>query len=181
MTQLVRANKCGIWWFLGSEVVVFGGLIVSYILYRRHHPEWGLEAAHMLSNIGAINTVILLTSSLTMILSHHQVHQKDFLGGARFLFMTILLGCAFLVLKSFEYSHEIQSGLVPSKSLFWSFYYLMTGLHSLHVVGGLVANAVVLKGIRKYPHRVESVGIYWHFVDLVWIYLFPLLYLGGVK
>lgn len=179
--------RLGIWWFLGSEIVVFGGLIACYILYRFHHPEWGSEAAHTLSWVGATNTVVLLTSSLTMILSHRRImDESDLAGGRGFLSITILLGLVFLGFKAYEYTHEISAGLVPAKSLFWSFYYLMTGLHALHVVGGLVANGVVFQGLKNgvSPHRIESVGIYWHFVDIVWIFLFPLLYLassGGLR
>ncbi len=179
--------RLGIWWFLASEIVVFGGLIACYILYRFHHPEWGLEAAHTLQWVGAANTVVLLTSSLTMILAHHHIlDENDLAGGRRFLGITILLGLLFLGFKGYEYAHEIKGGLLPAKSLFWSFYYLMTGLHALHVIGGEVANLVVWKGLKKgrSPHRIESVGLYWHFVDVVWIFLFPLLYLasaGGVR
>ncbi len=174
--------RLGIWWFLGSEIAVFGGLLAVYILYRLHHPEWGSEAAHTLSWVGATNTVVLLTSSLTMILAHYRIlEENDLKGGRRDLAITILLGLVFLGFKGFEYHHEITGGLVPARSLFWSFYYLMTGLHGLHVVGGLVANAVVLHGLKtgRSLHRIESVGIYWHFVDLIWIFLFPLLYLAS--
>lgn len=186
MNQNTPIWRLGIWWFLGSEVVVFGGLIVSYLLYRFHHPEWGMEAAHTLSSVGAINTVVLLTSSLTMILSHHRLEKGELSAAKKFLTATILLGVLFLAFKGYEYHHEIKAGLVPARSLFWSFYYLMTGLHGLHVIGGLVANGVVLWNFSRneHLHRIESVGIYWHFVDLVWIYLFPLLYLassGGAK
>lgn len=179
--KVVPLWRLGIWWFLGSEIVVFGGLLASYILYRFHHPEWGMEAAHTLSWVGAINTVVLLTSSLTMILAHHRVEHNDIPAAREFLGVTILLGLLFLSFKGYEYHHEISNGLLPSKSLFWSFYYLMTGLHGLHVVGGLIANGVVWKGLKegRSPHRIESVGIYWHFVDVVWIYLFPLLYLAS--
>ncbi len=179
--------RLGIWWFLGSEVVVFGGLIVCYILYRFNHPEWGEEAAHTLLAVGAINTVVLLTSSLTMILSHQRIGEgKDLNGGRTYLGITILLGLLFLGCKAFEYHHEIHGGFVPARSLFWGFYFLMTGLHALHVVGGLVANTVIWNGLRHgfASHRIEAVGIYWHFVDLVWIFLFPLLYLasaGGAR
>lgn len=177
--------RLGIWWFLGSEIVVFGGLIVCYLLYRFRHPEWGVEAVHTLSSVGAVNTVVLLTSSLTMILAHFHVERQEIDRGARYLLGTIFLGLLFLGFKGYEYSHEIHAGLIPSRSLFWSFYYLMTGLHALHVIGGEIANFVVWNGIRKGqcpPHRIEAVGIYWHFVDVVWIYLFPLLYLasGGI-
>lgn len=179
--------RLGIWWFLASEICIFGGLIACYILFRMRHPEWNLEAAHTLSWVGATNTVVLLTSSLTMILAHDRIlDHNDPRGGARLLGITILLGFLFLGFKAFEYTHEIHAGFVPAKSLFWSFYFLMTGLHALHVIGGLIANGVVWQGIRrgKHFHRIESVGIYWHFVDVVWIILFPLLYLassGGLR
>lgn len=174
--------RLGIWWFLGSEVVVFGGLIACYVLYRFAHPDWGAEAVHTLQWVGAINTVVLLTSSLTMILSHHAIlEDRDSKGGAQYLLITILLGLLFLLFKAYEYTHEISAGLLPVRSLFWGFYYLMTSLHALHVLGGLIANSVVLKNIRQgvMSHRIESVGLYWHFVDVVWIILFPLLYLAS--
>ena len=177
----VPIHRLGIWWFLASEVVLFGGLIAAYVLYRFHHPEWGSEAAHTLQWVGAVNTVVLLTSSLTMILAHHRIEIGHVAAGRLFLGMTILLGLVFLGFKAFEYRHEIQGGLVPAKSLFWSFYYLMSGLHALHIIGGEVANTVVWRGLKNGEalHRIESVGIYWHFVDLVWIFLFPLLYLAS--
>lgn len=173
--------RWGMWWFLTSEVVVFGGLIAVYILYRWHHPDWAEQASHTLQWAGFTNTLVLLTSSLTMILADRQVHSRDLAGASRYLGITIFLGFVFLGLKSYEYTHEIHAGYTPARSLFWSFYFLMTGLHGLHVIGGLVANAVIWKGLRRgyRPYRIESVGIYWHFVDVVWIYLFPLLYLGG--
>ncbi|MBI2067726.1 MAG: cytochrome c oxidase subunit 3 [Deltaproteobacteria bacterium] len=174
--------RLGIWWFLASEIVVFGGLVVCYILYRFNHPEWGMEAGRTLLWVGSVNTVVLLTSSLTMILAHYSIVEKgDLALGRRYLGVTILLGLLFLCFKGYEYSHEIHAGLVPSRSLFWGFYYLMTGLHGLHVIGGLVANGVILGGLSqgRTPHRIESIGLYWHFVDVVWIFLFPLLYLAS--
>lgn len=179
--QSVPIWRLGIWWFLASEIVVFGGLIVVYLLYRLRSPEWVGEAAHTLTWIGAINTVVLLTSSLTMIFAHHAtIHQNEPRRGACFLSVTILLGCLFLGFKGYEYSHEISLGFTPARNLFWGFYFLMTGLHALHVIGGLVANSVVYHSLQRgrAPQRIESVGLYWHFVDVVWIYLFPLLYLG---
>lgn len=186
MKSSVPIWRLGIWWFLGSEIVVFGGLIVCYLLYRFHHPEWASEAAHTLTWVGAVNTVVLLTSSLTMILAHHEVEHGNTRSGANYLGLTILAGIIFLLLKSYEYHHEITEGFLPSRSLFWSFYFLMTALHGLHIVGGLVANVVVWSGLKRgfATHRIESVGLYWHFVDVVWIFLFPLLYLsssGGVR
>lgn len=174
----IPIRRWGIWWFLGSEIVTFGGLLVSFLLMRLRHPEWAIEASHTLLPIGTINTVVLLTSSLTIILAHHAVEHGDLKRAARFLAATIGMGLLFACFKAFEYGHEISEGFVPAKSLFWSFYYLMTGLHMLHVLGGVVANIVVYLGLKqgRHVHRVESAGIYWHFVDVVWIYLFPLLY-----
>lgn len=179
-TLIVPVWRLGIWWFLASEIVIFGGLIATYILYRLHHPEWAAETIHTIQWVGATNTTVLLTSSLTMILSHHAVEERNLRQAGFTLALTILGGLIFLGLKAYEYTHEIAHGFVPARSLFWSFYFLMTGLHALHVVGGLVANTVVLRGFKRgfASHRIESVGIYWHFVDVVWIFLFPLLYLG---
>lgn len=173
--------RWGMWWFLASEIVIFGGLIVNYLLYRLHHPEWLQEAAHTMQWVGITNTLVLLSSSLTMILADHAVATGALRHARRLLAFTITLGLVFLGFKSVEYTHEIRAGMVPSRSLFWGFYFLMTGLHALHVIGGLIANAVVRHGIGRGHalHRIESVGIYWHFVDIVWIFLFPLLYLGG--
>ena len=177
----VPARRWGIWWFLASEIVTFGGLIVSYVLFRMRHPEWGLEAAHTLSTVGAINTVLLLTSSLTMILAHHEVEHKNYSAAAKYLLWTTVLGFCFIGFKIFEYSHEVSHGFLPAKSLFWSYYYLMTGLHLLHLLGGLVTNISVSGGIKNgsHAHRIESIGLYWHFVDVVWIFLFPLLYIAS--
>lgn len=179
--QGVPIWRWGIWWFLASEIVTFGGLIVSYVLFRLRHPEWGLEAAHTLNMVGAVNTVVLLTSSLTMILAHHEVEHKNHAQAGFYLLVTTVLGFVFIGFKIFEYAHEISHGLLPAKSLFWSYYYLMTGLHLLHLVGGLVANITVWSGVRDgtHAHRIESVGLYWHFVDVVWIFLFPLLYIAS--
>jgi heme/copper-type cytochrome/quinol oxidase subunit 3 len=139
-----------------------------------------VEAAHTINAAGAFNTLVLLTSSLTMVQAHAAVTEGRLDRAARNLAFTLLGGVIFLCVKDVEYTHEIREGFLPSKSLFWSFYYTMTGLHALHVIGGMVAIAVVLAAVRKgrAPQRVEYVGIYWHFVDVVWIFLFPLLYLA---
>jgi len=175
----VPTGRLGIWWFIASEVVIFGGLITTYILFRWRHPEWGAEASHTVTAAGAFNTLVLLTSSLTVVLAHKAVSEGQLREAARLLGFTLLGGLIFLCVKTFEYAHEIGEGFVPARSLFWSFYYTMTGLHALHVAGGMVAIACVLVAVRRgrFPHRVEYVGIYWHFVDVVWIFLFPLLYL----
>jgi heme/copper-type cytochrome/quinol oxidase subunit 3 len=177
----VPTGRLGLWWFLASELVIFGGLITSYVLLRWRHPEWGAEAAHTLNAAGAFNTLVLLSSSLTVVLAHEAVAHGDLPRAARHLGVTLLGGLVFLCVKAFEYSHEVAEGFTPLTSLFWSYYYGMTGLHALHVIGGMIAIGVVALGVRRGRHaqRVEYVGLYWHFVDVVWIFLFPLLYLAS--
>jgi heme/copper-type cytochrome/quinol oxidase subunit 3 len=175
----MSTGRLGIWCFLASEVVIFGGLIVVYLLFRSRHPEWSADAAHMLTAVGAINTAVLLASGRTMFLAHAAVGRRDLRAAVRNLGFTLLGGCVFLGIKGFEYSQEIRHGFTPVTNLFWSFYYVMTGLHALHILGGLVALAVILLGVRRGrdTQRVEYVGMYWYFVDVVWIFLFSLLYL----
>ncbi len=175
----VPTGRLGIWWFLASEVVIFGGLIVIYTLFHLRHPEWSADARHTLSWAGALNTLVLLTSSLTMVLAHAALAEGKRHHADLYLSATRVLGGIFLIVKAFEYGHEIAGGHTPVSGLFWSFYFTLTGLHALHVLGGIVAISVIGAWLRvgKNVHRVEYVGIYWHFVDVVWIFLFPLLYL----
>jgi len=177
----VPTGRLGMWWFLASEVVIFGGLIVTYLLYRWVHPEWGLHASNTINAAGAFNTIVLLTSSLTVVKAHEAVEHGENERAARLLGYTLIGGLIFLCVKAYEYYHEIHEGFTPVTNLFWSYYYGMTGLHALHVVGGMVAIFVVMMALRRgqNEHRVEYVGIYWHFVDVVWIFLFPLLYLAS--
>ncbi|MBI3626072.1 MAG: heme-copper oxidase subunit III [Candidatus Rokubacteria bacterium] len=129
--------------------------------------------------IPALNPLLLLTSSLTMVQAFAMAERGDS-GGLRIhLGLTILLGLAFLGIKAYEYTAEIRAGFTPGTGIFWSFYYTMTGLHALHVLGGAILNSVLLAARRiRNPHRLELAGLYWHFVDIVWIFLFPLLYLA---
>jgi len=179
----IPLGKMGIWWFLASEIMVFGGLIISYTLFRIQHGGWAAEAAHVNWRLGALNTLVLVTSSLTMILAYGAVESDDRPRVVRYLALTVALGLAFLGIKSFEYTHEIREGFTPFSGLFWSFYFMMTGLHALHVTAGIVLNAMLLILAKRgtlWPlrqQRVEFAGLYWHFVDVVWIFLFPLLYL----
>ncbi len=177
----VPTGRMGMWWFLASEVLIFGGLITTYVLYRLRHPEWGSEAAHTITAAGAVNTMVLLTSSLTVVLAHEAASRGDFKKTSRLLFVTVGGGLVFLCIKAFEYTHEIHGGYTPVTNLFWSFYYFMTALHGLHVVGGMAAITVVALKIRTVQEAawVENVGLYWHLVDIVWIFLFPLLYLAS--
>lgn len=179
----IPTGKVGVWWFLASEVVVFGGLIGTYLMSRLGSAGWSEMAAHLSVPIGTWNTFVLLTSSLTMVLAFRAADRGDQKGMRTWLFWTVLLGLAFLITKGFEWGHEIEAGFPPTAGGFWSFYYAMTGLHALHVLGGVVVNLILflsaLMGLlRGSEHRVELAGLYWHFVDIVWIFLFPLLYLS---
>jgi len=178
----IPTGKIGVWWFLASEITVFGGLIASYIVVRLGSGGWSEAAAHVNFSLGLVNTFVLLTSSMTMVLAFAAVEQKNPKRLRAFLLLTFLLGMTFLMIKGFEYAGEIGHGFTPGAGIFWSFYYGMTGLHALHVLGGIVVNLVLLVAalrdtLRPNEHRVELAGLYWHFVDIVWIFLFPLLYL----
>lgn len=176
-------GKLGIWWFLSSEIITFGGLLGSYLVFRLAHPEWAHAAAHLSTLVATINTVVLLTSSLTMVLAWDAVEREDDKALRSNLGYTVILGLVFVAIKALEWRGKLHGGLVPSASGFWSFYYATTGLHALHVLGGIGINAALLllavRGrLRPIVHRVETAGLYWHFVDVVWIFLFPLLYLS---
>jgi heme/copper-type cytochrome/quinol oxidase subunit 3 len=179
------SGKLGVWWFIASEIMVFGGLISTYVLFRVAHGGWPDQASHVNWRLGATNTLVLVTSSLTMILALNAVRIERRARAAKFLLLTVLLGLTFLGIKSIEYTHELREGFTPTSGMFWSFYYIMTGLHGLHVLGGIVFNTTLYfaalrgslwSGNRR--SRVEFAGLYWHFVDVVWIFLFPLLYLA---
>jgi len=176
-------GKTGIWWFLSSEIPTFGAVLVAYIVFRLGSAGWGEASAHLNFNIALANTFILLTSSMTIVMAHAGAQAGDFKRAGNLLGVTVLLGLAFLGLKAFKYSGEIGHGFLPSSGIFWSFYDGMTGLHALHVLAGIIVNCVLwipaLTGaLASHPHRVEYAGLYWHFVDIVWIFLFPLLYLA---
>jgi heme/copper-type cytochrome/quinol oxidase subunit 3 len=183
--EALPIGKMGIWWFLASEIMVFGGLIGVYVLYRMASAgAWAEMANHVNSTIGAINTVVLLTSSLTMVLAHAAVEDENRRRAKLYLGLTVFGGILFLGFKAIEYTTEISHGFTPIAGTFWSFYYAMTGLHGLHVIGGIIANlALFVMAVRGtlWPNkqkRVEYCGLYWHFVDVAWIFLFPLLYLS---
>lgn len=173
--------KLAVWWFLASEIMVFGGLIASYLVFRLGGPGWAEASQHLSVTFAAVNTLVLLTSSYTVVRAFVAAERGD-IGGLRInLGLTVLGGLLFLGIKALEYTTEIRAGFTPGSGIFWSFYYTMTGLHGLHVLGGVVLNVVVLVAARsslEHVHRVELAGLYWHFVDVVWIFLFPLLYLS---
>jgi cytochrome c oxidase subunit III len=180
----IPAARLALWLFLASEIMIFGGLISCFILLRLAHGGWDAEAAHVHWRIGAFNTLVLLSSSLTMALAC--TGSKE--GMARrvriCLGLTILLGLTFLGVKACEYSLEFSEGLTPGTGLFWAFYYTLTGLHSLHVFAGIVVNTALWVAVGRaelwalVQRRIEYAGLYWHFVDVVWIFLFPLVYLS---
>jgi heme/copper-type cytochrome/quinol oxidase subunit 3 len=173
-------GRLAVWWLVASEIVIFGGLLGSYIMYRLAHDAFRQQAAHTNMWIGAFNTFVLLTSSLSAVLAHKAATQGDGPRAAKLLWATIGGACTFLVVKSFEWTHEIREGFTITSSTFWSFYYCAAGLHALHVLAGAIIMIFVAAEAAKNMelHRVELIGIYWHFVDLVWIFLFPLLYIA---
>jgi heme/copper-type cytochrome/quinol oxidase subunit 3 len=176
-------GKLGTWWFLSSEIPTFGGALVAYIVLRLGSSGWSAASEHLSFNIALANTFILLTSSMTIVMAHAAAQEWDLKKAANFLALTVLLGLAFLGMKTVEYLAEISHGFLPSSGIFWSFYYGLTGLHALHVLAGVIVNAVLwiqaARGsLAGHQHRIEYAGLYWHFVDIVWIFLFPLLYLA---
>lgn len=176
----IPTGRLAVWWLLASEIVIFGGLIASYLMHRLHHPHWADEAAHTNTVAGAFNTFVLLTSSLFAVLGHQAAERGDGARAARFLHYTIGGGLVFLGVKAWEWTGEIQHGFTVFRDVFWAYYYTTTGLHGLHVIVGLIAMAFIAADARRgrHLHRVELVGIYWHFVDAVWIFLFPLFYIA---
>ncbi|MEO2002703.1 MAG: heme-copper oxidase subunit III [Candidatus Poribacteria bacterium] len=174
--------KVAMCWFLASEVMTFGGFLTAYVLFRAAaQGGWGPLAAHLNPVIATINTVVLLTSSLTIVKAHQAMLHDDQQKAKRLLGITALLGIAFLGLKAVEYSIELSHGYTPVTHIFWSFYYVLTGLHALHMVAGIVVNLVLRAHAAKGKltlARAEAAGLYWHFVDIVWVFLFPLLYLS---
>jgi len=181
-TGLINA-KLGIWLFLASEVMLFGALFSSYILLRVGAVEW---PHHVLDvPLATVNTAVLITSSITMVMSWASLMMKEFKKYKIYMGATILLGFVFLTIKYFEYSHHFAIGEIPSKSTFFAIYFTMTGLHMLHVIGGMIVNSYFWGPGSKmwkteperFTNRIEVAGLYWHFVDLVWIFLFPVLYL----
>jgi cytochrome c oxidase subunit 3 len=179
--------KLGIWLFLASEVMLFGSLFSAYVLLRTGAETWPVQSSILNVPLAALNTVILISSSVTMVLSWAALMMNDFPKYKLYMGLTFLAGVGFLVVKAFEYGAKFAHvpPLLPSTDNFLGIYFLLTGLHGLHVIGGMVVNGYLWgPGARmwkteptKFTNRVEVAGLYWHFVDLVWIFLFPVLYL----
>ncbi|HED07565.1 MAG TPA: cytochrome c oxidase subunit 3 family protein [Ignavibacteria bacterium] len=189
-----KASKLGMWLFLLTELTLFGGLFLMYAVYRfTHQAEFHIAAKSLNTFIGTLNTSILLTSSLTMALSITAIRKGNKNLSLSFQGITIFFGLLFLLNKYFEWSHEINIGNFPgsesllSKSqgeiLFYGLYYVMTGLHALHVIIGMIVIAVMMRFTMKNiinrndNFKLEAAGLYWHLVDIIWIFLFPLFYL----
>jgi cytochrome c oxidase subunit 3 len=198
LAQQREAATLGMWVFLVTEVLFFGGLFLCYTVYRILYPAAFAAASHELDvMLGSINTVVLITSSLTMALGVRaaQTGQRRLL--LLFLIATMVLGATFLGIKGIEYYHKFVEHHVPGPGflfeaeyarhaqIFFSLYFVMTGLHAIHMIIGLGIMAVMLwwswRGTitTEYYSPIEISGLYWHFVDIVWIFLFPLLYLLG--
>jgi len=177
--------KFGIWLFLASEVMLFGSLFSAYILLRVGSFSWPVQSEIQNVLIGAINSVVLLTSSIFFIQAWVALKADDIPKYKRFMALVITFAFIFLILKGVEYYQHFSHGEFPKTSVFLGLYFLMTGLHALHIIGGILVNiyyigpGMYLRSINKqwFINRVEVAGLYWHFVDLVWIFLFSTLYL----
>jgi len=198
MAQQSETTTLGMWVFLVTEVLFFGGLFATYMIYRSWYPGAFAAASHELDvTLGTINTVVLITSSLTMALAVHAAQLGQRKPLMLFLVLTMILGAAFLGIKSVEYYHKFAEHHVPGPGfqfeqeyirhaqIFFSLYFVMTGLHAIHMIIGIGIMLVMLYWAwngtitAEYSSPIEISGLYWHFVDIVWIFLFPLLYLIG--
>ena len=198
--QQREAGLLGMWTFLATEVLFFGGLFTGYAVYRHAYPEAFRIGSHFLNlPLGTVNTAVLIFSSLTMALGVHAAQTGRRRSLILLLAATLVLGAAFLGIKFVEYHHKFTEQLVPGPhfgyhgphraevQLFLSFYFAMTGMHALHMIVGLALLAVLVEKARRgrftraYHAPVVVIGLYWHFVDIVWIFLYPLLYLIGAR
>jgi cytochrome c oxidase subunit 3 len=180
-------SKLGIWLFLASEVMLFGGLFSAYVFLRLGaldgaFHEWGQELNVPLATL---NTLILISSSVTMVMSWASLKMNDFKKFKMYMGITLLCSVGFLVIKYIEYTSKFHHGIFPSTNTFMAIYFTLTGLHGLHIIGGMIVNGFLMGPGSKmwktepehFTNRIEIAGLYWHFVDLVWIFLFPVLYL----
>jgi cytochrome c oxidase subunit 3 len=198
LEQQKESSTLGMWLFLVTEIMFFGGLFLAYVVYRNRYSEAFVAASHTLDVLlGGINTAVLIGSSLTMALSIWAAQVNWRKGIVLFLCLTMLLGTTFLVVKAFEYKEKFEHHHVPGPNfefdgpqpehaeIYFSLYFIMTGLHATHMVIGIIILGVLAwyaykgKYDSSYYNPLEMTGLYWHFVDIVWIFLFPLLYLLG--
>ena len=178
-------GKLGIWLFLASEVMLFGALFSTLILLRTSAPNWPHGWKLLNVPLATVNTFVLIFSSVTVVLAWAYLRLGELKKAKIFLALTLLCGFGFMGIKSYEYWHKFHEHHFPSTNNFYATYFVMTGLHGLHVLGGMIVFAYLLLTADKmyatkrdqFTNRVEVTGLYWHFVDLVWIFLFPILYL----
>lgn len=178
-------GKLGIWLFLASEVMLFGALFSSLILLRSGAATWPHGWKLLNVPLATLNTFVLISSSVTVIMAWASLRLGNLKKARIYLGLTLLCGLGFMIIKTIEYTTKFKAGHFPSTDNFYATYFLMTGLHGLHVLGGMVVFAYFMgPGAKmwqhepeRYTNRIEIVGLYWHFVDLVWIFLFPTLYL----
>lgn len=181
--EAMNRSKLGMWLFLASEVMFFSGFIAAYIVLRMGGDPAVFDGSILNWKLAALNTVLLLTSSLTMVLAIVSIQRGDQKGLQLNLFFTILLGFGFLVVKSIEYGTKFLHHITPASNVFMSCYFVMTGFHGIHVIGGIIVLSFLLvwsiqgKYSATNYTSIEITGLYWHLVDIVWIFLFPLLYL----
>jgi heme/copper-type cytochrome/quinol oxidase subunit 3 len=176
-------GKLGIWLFLASEVMLFGALFSTYLILRMGSTSWPQGTLNV--PLGALNTVLLISSSVTMVLAWASLKMNQFGKQRTYLLATVVLALTFLVNKFFEYREHLSHGTPPSASTFDAIYFTLTGLHGLHILGGVIVMLYLLgpgaslwqRNPGQFTNRIEFTGLYWHFVDLVWIFLFPVLYL----
>ncbi len=198
MEQQREAGTLGMWVFLVTEIMFFGGMFAAYILYRSFYPEAFAYASSELNALfGGINTLVLIGSSLTVVLAVRAAQTGNRRGQVIFLALTLLLGFAFLGIKTIEYAEKFEKHHIPGPGFQWDgpdaphaqmfffLYFALTGVHALHMIVGIGIFSVLLYFARRgrytpeYHSPLEVGGLYWHFVDIVWIFLFPLLYLLG--
>jgi heme/copper-type cytochrome/quinol oxidase subunit 3 len=176
-------GKLGIWLFLASEVMLFGAFFSTYIILRLGATDWPHGELNI--PLGAINTVLLISSSVTMVMAWASLKMNEWGKHRIYLLATVVLAAVFLVNKYFEYAAHFATGEGPWHNTFLAIYFTMTGLHGLHIVGGIIVMLYFLgpgaglykRNPEQFTNRIEYTGLYWHFVDLVWIFLFPVLYL----
>jgi cytochrome c oxidase subunit 3 len=200
LEQQTEASLLGMWVFLVTEILFFGGALMTYMVYRRWFPDAFAQASSEIAILpGAINTGVLILSSLTMALAVHAAQTGERTKIMFFIVVTMILGAAFLGIKGYEYHEKFVEGHIPGLGLefrfepeyyrpaqiFFSLYFVLTGLHALHMIVGLGIMTWMLIWVKQgvitpeYYSPIEISGLYWHFVDIVWIFLFPLLYLIG--
>jgi cytochrome c oxidase subunit 3 len=198
VNQQSETAKLGMWVFLLTEILLFGGLFVAYAIFRSWNPEMFYNAhKHLNVTLGTINTIVLISSSVTVALAIRSMRLNRKKQTIVLLWSTLLLAAVFLVIKYFEYSHKIHLGQLPGKfytftgiegtnpHIFFSVYFAMTGLHGVHVLAGMIVIGWMIYRTTQnhfsgeYYTPLELTGLYWHLVDLIWIYIFPLLYLIG--